>query len=120
MPAHSNEALAHAWVKAFNAHDVNALLDLYADDARHSSPKIRALHPDTGGSIHGKAALRTWWEDALRRIPDLSYELKSVVADDARVFIEYVRRAGKDADMPVAEVFDVRGGRIVFSRVYHG
>jgi ketosteroid isomerase-like protein len=59
-------SLGRAWIDAFNAHDVERLVALYADDCTHTSPKIRALHPETGGKLVGKAALRTWWTDAIR------------------------------------------------------
>ena len=38
-----NREIGRAWMRAFNAHDVEALVALYADDATHTSPKIRAL-----------------------------------------------------------------------------
>jgi steroid delta-isomerase-like uncharacterized protein len=116
----TNEQIAHAWIAAFNAHDVDALVALYADDATHTSPKIRALHPDTGGKLVGKAALSSWWRDANARIPGLRYELTAVTANELRVFVEYQRHAPGQEAMPVAEVFDVKGGKIVASRVYHG
>lgn len=112
--------IAHAWLDAFNRHDVDALVALYADDATHTSPKIRALHPDTGGKLVGKAALAGWWRDANARLPNLRYVLTAATANDDRVFVEYVRHAPNEADMPVAEVFDIRAGKIVASRVYHG
>ena len=42
-----NREIGRAWLAAFNAHDVDALVALYQDGATHTSPKIRALHPDT-------------------------------------------------------------------------
>lgn len=113
-------AIGRAWLAAFNAHNVDALVALYADDATHTSPKIRALHPDSGGKLVGKAALAAWWRDANRRLPNLRYEPTAIVADGERVIIEYVRHAPGELPMPVAEAFDVRGGQIVASRVYHG
>jgi hypothetical protein len=65
MPTTENLELARAWLRAFNAHDVDALVALYADDATHTSPKIRALHPDSGGVLRGKPALERWWRVAL-------------------------------------------------------
>jgi len=112
--------LARAWLDAFNRHDVDALVALYADDATHTSPKIRALHPDTGGKLVGKAALATWWRAANTRLPGLRYEATAIVADEARAIIEYVRHAPGESPIPVAEAFDVRDGTIVASRVYHG
>ena len=74
LPTHDASPLARAWLDAFNAHDVDALVALYAEDATHTSPKIRALHPDTGGKLVGKPALAAWWRDANRRLPGLRYE----------------------------------------------
>lgn len=116
----ASEHLAHAWLGAFNAHDVEALVALYAPDATHTSPKIRALHPESGGMLHGHAALSTWWKDSNARLPGLRYELTALTASEERVFIEYLRHAPDAPPTPVAEVFDLQRGKIVASRVYHG
>lgn len=118
--AHSNEFIALRWLEAFNAGDVEKLISLYAEDCTHTSPKIRALHPDTEGKLIGKEALRHWWEVAMKRLPGLLYEKTSVAANDERVWLEYIRHAPDAAPMVVAEVFDVKNGQIVASRVYHG
>lgn len=112
--------IARAWLAAFNAYDVDALVALYAEDATHTSPKIRALHPDTGGKLVGKPALSSWWRAANARLPGLRYEATAIAADGERAIIEYVRHAPNEPPMPVAEAFDVRDGKIVASRVYHG
>lgn len=116
----SNAELGRAWLRAFNARELDALIALYADDCTHTSPKLRVQRPESGGAIRGKAALRAWWADAFARLPGLRYEELTVTADDARVILEYVRHAPGDAAYPVAEAFDVVAGRIVASRVYHG
>ncbi len=118
--AKAHEQVARDWLAAFNAHDVGRLVALYAEDCTHTSPKIRALHPETGGLLIGKAALTTWWADAMKRLPGIRYEATAITASDERVFLEYVRHAPNEVPMLVAEVFDVRDGRIVASRVYHG
>lgn len=120
MAASENLQIARAWLRAFNAHDVEALVALYADDCTHTSPKIRTLHPETGGKLMGKPALAKWWKDAIARLPGLRYEETALTANDERVFLEYIRHAPNEPTMPVAEVFDIRGGRISASRVYHG
>ena len=120
MSAEDNVRIARAWLDAFNAYDVDRLVALYAEDATHTSPKIRALHPETGGKLVGRAKLASWWREANARLPGLRYEATAIIADDERVIIEYVRHAPDGAPMPVAEAFDVRSGKIVASRVYHG
>lgn len=120
MSREENLAIARRWIDAFNAHDVPRLLSLYADDARHTSPKIRLAHPETGGQLLGKAALEAWWTGAVERLPQLQYVLTRLTADEEVVFMEYVRKTPGEADLPVAEAFEVRDGRIVASRVFHG
>ena len=120
MSASENLLLGRAWLSAFNSHDVDALVALYAEDATHTSPKIRALHPETGGQLVGRASLARWWKDANARLPNLRYDESAITASDERVILEYVRHAPDAPPMPVAEAFDVRAGKIVASRVYHG
>lgn len=113
-------AIAQRWLDAFARHHLDDLLALYAEDAVHTSPKIRVRHPDSGGFLRGKQALRAWWRDAFERLPGLHYQLTSITADGERVFMEYVRQTPGEPDLPVAEVLDVRGDHIVASRVFHG
>lgn len=115
-----NEALARSWIDHFNAGRIDDLLGLYAESCTHTSPKIRALHPDTGGELRGKAALTTWWKEALERLRGLRYEIQRITAGPGGVFVEYTRHAPGEPPMAVAEVFDVEQGAIVASRVYHG
>jgi ketosteroid isomerase-like protein len=112
--------IARRWLDCFARHDLDGLLALYEEDAVHTSPKIRARHPDTDGHLRGKPALREWWADAFARHPELGYELTSLTADASRVFMEYVRHAPGEPDLPVAEVLELDGEVIVASRVYHG
>ncbi|MCE9574784.1 MAG: nuclear transport factor 2 family protein [Deltaproteobacteria bacterium] len=116
----ANRDLGNAWLAAFNARDLDRLVGLYAEDAHHTSPKLRVQRPETGGRIVGQAALRAWWGDAFTRLPGMRYEPLTVTADAARVFLEYDRHVPGEPSYPVAEVFDVVDGRIVASRVYHG
>ncbi len=112
--------IAERWLACFERRDLDALLALYADAATHSSPKIRTLHPDTGGVLRGKPALRAWWRDAFVRLPGMRYEPTAITADEHRVVMEYVRRVAGEADLLVAETLDVERGLIVASRVFHG
>lgn len=116
----ANLSIARRWLACFEARDADALVALYAADARHTSPKIRALHPQTGGFLVGREALRQWWAEAFVRLPALRYLEQTLTASAERVFMEYLRQVPGEADLPVAEVLDVRQGQIVASRVYHG
>jgi len=112
--------IATQWLQAFNDHNLEALLHLYDEQAQHYSPKLKAAHPETSGLIRGTAALRTWWQDAFDRLPSLQYRATTLTANDERVFMEYVRTVDNEPDMLVAEVLEIKNGRIIASRVYHG
>lgn len=116
----NNKAIAIAWFAAFNAHDLEALLALYAEDAEHFSPKLKERQPETNGMVRGKDALRSWWRDAFDRLPSLRYEVVKLTADEEQVFMEYIRHVDGDGDLRVGEVLEIRDGLIVASRVYHG
>lgn len=114
------EHVATAWMDAFNAKDLERLLALYDDNAQHYSPKLKIRQPETNGLVTGKQAMRTWWRDAFERLPTLFYKVNSLTANNDRVFMEYVREVENEEDMLIAEVLEVRNGKIVSSRVYHG
>lgn len=116
----STEHIATLWMEAFNAKDIEALLSLYDDNARHYSPKLKIRQPETGGLIIGKEAMRAWWTGAFENMPTLFYKIISLTGNQQRVFMEYVREQEGDDDLMVAEVLEVENGKIVFSRVYHG
>jgi ketosteroid isomerase-like protein len=115
-----NLSIAHAWFEAFNAHNLEKLLSLYDDDAEHYSPKLKIRQPETNGLIVGKNALRNWWEDAFQRLPTLHYKVTSLTSDADRVFMEYIRKVDNESDMLIAEVLEIKEGKIIASRVYHG
>ncbi len=108
------------WMDAFNTRDLDALLDLYAEDAVHVSPKLRLAQPQSEGKIVGKPALRAWWADCFARMPKLHYQPVSFTGNDERVWMEYLRRLPGESDLLVAEVLELRRGKIYASRVFHG
>ena len=120
MAAEKNLSIAMFWFEAFNAHNLEKLLSLYDDEAQHFSPKLKIRLPETNGLIIGKNELRTWWEDAFLRLPNLHYVVTSLTANNQRVFMEYLRQVPNEDNMLVAEVLEIENGKIIASRVYHG
>lgn len=120
MKAEDCRQIANSWMDAFNSHDLNKLLNLYADDAIHFSPKLLERKPETGGLIKGKQALHDWWQDAFHRLPSLNYKPTNFIVQQDSVFMEYLRTVDGEKDLRVGEVLEMKEGKIVASRVYHG
>jgi len=112
--------IVNAWLRAFNAGDAEAMVALYAEDASHTSPKLRVSQPATGGRIVGRDAMREWWASTFERSPGMRYDVITTVADDRAAFIEYMRINPGEEPLRVAEMFEVRDGKIVRSHVFHG
>jgi hypothetical protein len=114
------ETIALNWFDAFNNQDLEKLLSLYHNNAKHYSPKLKIRNPETNGLIVGKEALRTWWQDAFNRLPSLCYQVTSLTGNTERIFMEYIRKVNGEPDMLIAEVLEIEEGVIIASRVYHG
>ena len=120
MSAEKNLSIAMLWFEAFNSKNLEKLLSLYDDEAEHFSPKLKIRHPETNGLVTGKEALRTWWKDAFDHIPSLHYKVTSLTSNADRVFMEYLRTVENEDNILVAEVLEIKEGKIMASRVYHG
>lgn len=114
------QTIAYRWFEAFNEKNIEKLLALYDDEAKHFSPKLKIRQPETKGLIEGKNAMHSWWKEAFEKLPSLHYKVTSLTANTDRVFMEYIRQVENEEDMAIAEVLEIREGKIIFSRVYHG
>jgi len=95
------DGFAADWISAWNAHDLERVLAHYADDFEMSSPIIIQIAGEPSGTLQGKAAVRAYWSAALELIPDLHFELISVLVGVRSITLYY-----KGArDRLAAEVF---------------
>jgi ketosteroid isomerase-like protein len=85
---------AGQWLDAWNAHDLDAVLSHFADDVVFSSPTAAQLREGSGGIVRGKAALRDYWAEGLRRVPDLHFEIESLYVGVHTLVINYRNQAG--------------------------
>ncbi|MGV9800046.1 nuclear transport factor 2 family protein [Mycobacterium sp. NPDC003449] len=85
---------AEAWVAAWNAHDVAAVLAHFHDDVVFSSPVAARVLPGSGGVLRGKEALRHYWTTALAGMPDLHFEVVEVYRGESALVINYRNQRG--------------------------
>jgi hypothetical protein len=95
------ERFATEWIESWNAHDVDRVLSHYAEDFEMSSPVIIQVAGEPSGTLKGKAAVGAYWRRALDLVPDLQFELLSVLAGVSSITLYYKGARGRLA----AEVF---------------
>ena len=82
-------AIAHATIDAWNSHDLERILDHYADDIVLVSPVALERMGDPSGTVSGKAMLRTYFGKALVAHPELHFDLKDVMWGVRSVILYY-------------------------------
>jgi hypothetical protein len=87
-------ALGREWIAAWNSHDPERVLALYAEDSEMTSDRIPALGFDCSGTLHGKASLRTYRGKALTLIPDLHFELIDIYVSPDSLVVFYQNERG--------------------------
>lgn len=83
------DRFAADWISAWNAHDLERVLSHYADDFEMSSPLIVRIAGEPSGTLRGKATVRAYWSKALELLPDLRFELISVLVGARSITLYY-------------------------------
>jgi catechol 2,3-dioxygenase-like lactoylglutathione lyase family enzyme len=112
---HWAAAFAAEWIEAWNARDLEAVLEHIADDVVFTSPTAARFVPESGGTVRGKDALRSYWTIALEGHPDLHFELIDVYVGVETVVLHYRNEAGA----LVNEVLTFRDGLVAVGHATH-
>jgi hypothetical protein len=86
--------LAAHWLRAWNSHDLEAILSHYADDVVLVSPVAAQLLADPSGMVKGKGALRAYFSRGLEAYPDLRFELLDLMWGLSSVVLYYTNQKG--------------------------
>jgi hypothetical protein len=101
MDTDKAQAFAREWVKAWNDHDIDAILAHYSEDIVFHSPRIRAVTGRDADFVTGKADLRAYWTIALERLRNLYFEIEQVLPGSNALTILYTNERSQQ----VAETF---------------
>jgi ketosteroid isomerase-like protein len=77
------------WIDAWNRHDLEAILAHYDEDVVFRSPFVARLAGEPSGALRGKAPLRAYFAEALRKYPDLRFTDLRVHAGVSSVALTY-------------------------------
>jgi ketosteroid isomerase-like protein len=81
--------LAEEWVAAWNAHDLDAIMALYAPGIVFQTPTIIDTLGVADGTVRGAERLREHFARGLERLPDLRFELDGVYAGVSALAMTY-------------------------------
>jgi hypothetical protein len=78
---------AHSWIEAWNSHNLDAIVALYAESVELVSPVAREILGDP--HVHGKNALREYFAKGLQKFPDLRFDFLNAYRCESSVTLVY-------------------------------
>jgi hypothetical protein len=106
------QGFAREWVKAWNDHDLEAILSHYDENVVFHSPRIRKVTGRDVDFVAGKHELRDYWGKALGLLRDLFFETDQVLLGSDSLTILYTN----ERSQYVAETFTFNaGGKVIRS-----
>ncbi len=101
---------------ATNAHDLDALVDCFAESYRNETP----AHPGRGFS--GREQVRTNWRTIFAAVPDLTATVQHTVTNGEEIWSEWEMRGARPDGSPHLMrgviIFGVNDGRASWARFY--
>ena len=77
------------WVAAFESKDLDRVLTFYADDVIFHSPLVARLSHDPGGTVQGKAALRSYVKKGFEVFDHIKLSVLDVLRGVDSIAIHY-------------------------------
>jgi hypothetical protein len=82
------------WLRAWNSHDLDAIVSHYASEIVLTSPVAARLLNDPSGNVKGSSALRDYFKRGLEAYPNLAFELLDVMWGLSSVVLYYKNQNG--------------------------
>ena len=114
------EKFAEDWAQAWNRRDVESVLAHFRDDIILASPTALVV---TGSPVvYGKAALRSYWTEALARTESIRFSVIRVLWDPARRELAIIYLAEIDGRSGTVSENLLFGddGLVATAEVFHG
>jgi len=103
-------------VTATNAHDIDGLVDCFAQDYALTDP----VHP--ARSFTGSGQVRRNWTTVFHAVPDVALDVQDVAVTDTGFWLEAAqagtRRDGRDLETRMVFIAVVEDGRITSAHMY--
>jgi hypothetical protein len=93
------EKFAAEWISAWNDHNLEAVLSHYTEDFEMTSPVIIQVMGEASGKLKGKDAVGGYWAKAMERLPNLHFELESILVGIDTITLYYKGHRGFSAEV---------------------
>lgn len=90
MESHQAEKLAQSWTTAWNNHDLDRLMDHYAENVVFYSPFVKHLDHETSGMVRGKDALRDYFAKGMQAYPHTRFQLHRTGVGIGSIVLNYI------------------------------
>lgn len=94
LSAQEAQRFAGDWIRAWNSHDLDAIMSHYASGVTLTSPVAAGLLKDASGTVVGKDALRGYFKRGLEAYPSLNFILHDVLSGLNSVVLYYTNHKG--------------------------
>jgi hypothetical protein len=112
------------WTNAWNDHNIDDIMSMYADNIEFSSPKISLLMPEITTSnktrIINKQDLKRYFSIGLERFPKLRFMPIDFLLKGHKVLLEYIAEPKYTVRWKVIEKFEFEGKFINRSSAFYG
>ena len=88
------QQFASDWLDAWNARDLDAILSHFGDEIVFTSPLAARIIEGSNGIIRGKEQLHAYWNEGLRRYPELHFEIENLYLGVITIVIHYRNHSG--------------------------
>jgi len=90
-------AFGREWVAAWNDHDLERILAHYHEDVEFRSPFLAQIAGEPSGILRGRARLRSYFAEALKKYPDLAFTGVRAHAGVSSITLTYISVKGLHA-----------------------
>ncbi|MBS0358421.1 MAG: nuclear transport factor 2 family protein [Proteobacteria bacterium] len=80
---------AHEWLDAWNKHDVDLIMEHYADSIEFCSPVVQKVLGDPKGVVSGISSLRDYFSKQLKKFSTLHFQLLDVFTSPQSIVLYY-------------------------------
>jgi len=115
--------LYEQWHDFARTRNVDALIDLYHDNAIFESPLVPAILNQESGVLNGRKEILRFLEEGTKRRPnDLVrwHRTGKYFTDGQTLIWEYPRQTPDGNQIDILELMEIADGRIAYHRIYWG